>query len=308
MRAAALLAILIISAGIASADQCVLKRAAVIPFETTDENPTIFIEAAIADRKTSMLVDTGGFWSLIDRTIVDELKLPTRRVPSGLVDAAGKPLDRVARAHGLTLGGAKLDMDFDFLVAGLLGQESSPWGLTMGLNFFTAFDLEVDSAAKTIALFWPDHCKGAGVHWADEAVTLEIKPQDNGSITMPYVNAEIGGERVRALFDTGSTHTSMGWKLAYRKFGLTRNSPGVVLQGQARVGSGKLVDTYRYTFDALVISGVRFENVPVHLGDFEEFDLVLGMHEMRHLHLYFAFRDRMIHITAADAGRQSGGN
>jgi len=60
---------------------------------------------------------------------------------------------------------------------------------------------------------------------------------------------------------------------------------------------------FSYTFKTLVISGIAFENVPVHLGEFEDKDLVLGMNELKFLRLYFAFKNNMIHLTAAEAGR-----
>jgi hypothetical protein len=53
----------------------------------------------------------------------------------------------------------------------------------------------------------------------------------------------------------------------------------------------------------LSIAGVTFENVPVLLSKFDSGkDVLLGMHEMRHLHLYIAYKEGRIYITAADAG------
>ena len=43
------------------------------------------------------------------------------------------------------------------------------------------------------------------------------------------------------------------------------------------------------------------ENVPVHLVDMKGTKLILGMHELRHLHLYFAFKTKTIFVTTADA-------
>ena len=72
------------------------------------------------------------------------------------------------------------------------------------------------------------------------------------------------------------------------------------------MGTGARIQTYTYTFKELVISGIRFENVPVRLGDFDgQAQVVLGMNEMKHLRLYFAFKEGVIYVTDANAGRSA---
>ncbi len=299
--------LLVAAASARAAEDCTLKRIAEIPFERTP-NLLLTVPAAIQDRPLRIMLDTGGAWSLIDKELVDELKLTRRNVVSGMYDGAGKPLSDVVRVRGMALGPVKLDVNFDFLVGFSTGGRSAAgWRATVGLNLFNAMDLEIDNAGNKISLFSPDHCRGAGVYWADEAVTLEMRR--NAFAKAPIVDADLNGESVRVLFDTGSTMTSMGAKLAKRKFGITRDTPGVVPGNSHRVASGKHVDVFQYTFDKLEIAGVTFENVPVAIGPFDdgENDVTLGMNEMRHLHLYFAFKDRLLHITAADAGRPAAG-
>jgi len=120
---------------------------------------------------------------------------------------------------------------------------------------------------------------------------------------MPIVGAQLEVETARTLFDTGSTSSLIDLDHAKRRFGLGPDSQGVTREGVAHLPSGNTVDLYGYTFKTLTVSGIRFEKVPVGMGKFDDSDLILGMHELKHLHLYFAFKDAMIHITAADAGR-----
>ncbi len=305
MRTAVLVVLLLATVTAArAADDCTLKRIAEIPFERTG-SLLLTIPAAVQGHQTRLMIDTGGAWSLIDKDLADELKLTRRNVNSGMYDGAGKLLSDVVRIRGLSLGDVTLDVNFDFLVGFSTGARiNDGWRATMGVNIFNAMDIEIDNAGNKISLFSPAHCRGAGVYWADEAVTLEMRR--TAFAKMPIVDADLNGESVRVLFDTGSTRTSMSAKLAKRKFGITRETPGTVAGGSHRVGSGKLVETFQYTFDKLEIAGVTFENVPVAIGPFEDggdIDVILGMHQMRHLRLYFAFRDRLVHITAADAGR-----
>jgi hypothetical protein len=45
--------------------------------------------------------------------------------------------------------------------------------------------------------------------------------------------------------------------------------------------------------------------MPARFARLNGVDVVLGMNELKKLRLYFAFKDGMIHITAADAGQPS---
>jgi predicted aspartyl protease len=285
-------------------EACQLKRLAVIPFET-DDTAHIFVPAIMMGRKTRLMLDTGGWWSLIHEDLASSLNLKERRsFDVWVVDGSGAKLDKYVTVPELQLGKVIIGKPVDFVISKSSGARlSEEFGGTLGLNFFTRMDLEIDNAGKTISLFSQDHCKGAGVHWADEAVTLKFRRKEGDPIAMPIVAADLEGETVRALFDTGSTVTYLDLAHAKRRFGIGPGSPGVEQSGSAHLPSGKKIPLYRYTFKSLTMSGIRFESVPVYLGEFDDTDLILGMNELKKLHLYFAFKDQMIHITAADAGK-----
>jgi hypothetical protein len=64
---------------------------------------------------------------------------------------------------------------------------------------------------------------------------------------------------------------------------------------------GNLAHFYRAMVNKLSVSGIQFENVPVELADLDDTRLILGMNELKRLHLYFAFKMHTIYATAADA-------
>lgn len=128
-------------------------------------------------------------------------------------------------------------------------------------------------------------------------------PRDYALINMPVVTADLEGEPVRALFDTGSSITSIDLDIAKRRWGIEPGLPGVERAGTAYLPSGNVVELYKYTFKSLTVSGIKFENVPVYLGKFDRADLIIGMNQLKHLRLFFAFKDGMIHVTGADAKR-----
>lgn len=304
----------------ASAEEvCKLKRYAVIPFET-DETAHIYVPVTLAGRSTRLMLDTGAYWSLIREELAKSLNLKIKpSVYMSLVDLAGNKIDRIATVPDMKIGPVALSGEIDFFIGGdSPGRTIDEDGGIFGLNLLTQMDLEIDNAGKTISLFSQDHCKGDGVHWADEAVTLKYKRQqadrplgtrlkqkiDKNQIDSPIVVAELEGEPISVLFDTGATFSALDITLAKRRFGIGPGSPGVEPAGKTYTGSGEALDTYKYTFKSLTIAGIRFENIPVRLVEFDkDSQMLIGMNEMKRLRLYFSFKEGLIHITAADAGR-----
>jgi hypothetical protein len=244
-----------------------------------------------------VLVASSGY-SMMDARLAEQLKLKQR---TGYLYTYKQ---RYVRLRGLTLGGATINQRFLFHLTDI-GNARSEFDAVLGGNFFASMDIEIDNAAKTISFLSPGQCKGAGVHWADEAVTLPTLPTWQQPPQQTIVAAELRGQRITVMLDTGTPTSAMSMLTANRRFGLTPNTPGVT---RLNTPSGEPLDQYLYRFDSLTMSGVHFENTPVLLTPVKDNggpDLTLGMHELRQLHLYFALGDRMVHITAANAGRGS---
>lgn len=147
----------------------------------------------------------------------------------------------------------------DFLVIPDKGNQSIEWWAgTIGAERLSDFDVEIDNTAKTVTLYWPDkYCSGRVVKWTDKVV--EIPYRFNGQI--PELKVSVNGEKVRAIFDTGSTDTLMDLDLAESAFGVTPNTPGVEPQGDDTLISGKKVAFYSYRFKTLTVSDLTFEDV-----------------------------------------------
>lgn len=322
-------ALLAVSALSAYAEQCQLKRYGVVPFEINGSGQ-ISVPATLGGHPTRLVIDTGSFWSVITGDLAKSLNLTLK--PSTyfrIRDLSGVRLDTTVTVPDVTIGALSYGASVFFVVSGVAGRTIEQEGGLLGQNLLTQADLEIDNAAKTISLFSQDHCPDDGVRWADEAITLQYKRMasgraaddtgsgasynggtrfrqktDNNQIDRPIVTAVVEGAPLSILFDTGASGTAMDLGMARRRFQLEPGSPGVQPAGKVYTISGEIVDTYSYTFKSLTIAGIKFENVPVTLGDFHEAaQMILGMHEMKHLHLYFSFKKGLIYITAADAAR-----
>jgi predicted aspartyl protease len=311
-----------LAAPFASAEECKpLRRYAQIPFQQ-DNTDHIHLPVTLGGVQSKMMLDTGAYWSIVRKDIASQLGLqPRRNYNLIMFDGGGNRIDESVMISEFRLGQLSFGAA-EFFVSGIWsGAPLNERAGVIGQNLLTQLHLEIDNAGKTISLFSQDHCAGDGVYWADEAVILKYersnarsKPTgsrlkrdiDKNQIDEPIVTAELAGKPVRLLFDTGATFTSMDLEHARRVFGITKDTPGVQPAGSVNVGSGARIGTYRYVFPELTISGIRFENVPVLLGDFDgSVQVILGMNEMKKLRLFFAFKEGAIYVTAADARRSA---
>lgn len=307
-------------AGTATAEECKpLRRYAQIPFQQ-DSTKHIHLPVSIGGVQSQMMLDTGAYWSLLRNDIAAQLGLqPRRNYNLTIFDGGGNRIDQSVTVPEFRLGQLNFGAAEFFVSTFWSGAPISERAGVIGQNLLARVDIEIDNAGRTVSIFSQDHCPGSGVYWADEAVILKYeragartratgsrlkRDVDKNQIDEPIVTAEIQGKPVKLLFDTGATFTSMDLEHARNAFGLTKDSPGVQPADSVIVGSGARIETYRYVFSELKISGIRFENVPVLLGDFDRAaQVILGMNEMSKLRIYFAFDEGAIYVTAADAGR-----
>jgi hypothetical protein len=265
------------------------QRIVVIPF-TSDEASRPFLPVTLEGRATQLSLSTSLPFSALRKEVVRQFNIRTVRGNS------------VARVSEFKLGDIPFGSTVDFMIDER--ESTKPVekdGGVAGLNALTRYDLEIDNAGRTISLFDENHCKGASVHWAEEALTLTIDPRrptkylgtevkakdDDNQIILPIARVVVAGKEASALFDTSSARTTVDVFFAKDHLGVTPAPP------------------FKHTFKSFSVSGMTFENMTADLARLNRVDVVLGMSELKKLRLYFAFKDRMIHITAADAERSA---
>jgi hypothetical protein len=137
-----------------------------------------------------------------------------------------------------------------------------------------------------------------------------------------YVPVTLDGHTIVAVLDTTADKTFLNPRTAKDLFGLRAESlePGTVTD------SGALLRAGLHDFSALEFAGLRFRNprfaipVDVMTQNTNEFhaaktarntyrlseflpDMVIGMDVLKQTHLYIAFQDQRIYVSAAGDGR-----
>jgi hypothetical protein len=156
------------------------------------------------------------------------------------------------------------------------------------------------------------------------------------------VPVDVEGHALDAVLDTGSQYTVMNMDVANRLFGLTPSSPGLAPVTESN--GDKSITVYRRRFDELTFEGVQVKDLNVyllpnqiavhdrsnsllrgrslvHMGVagarfFEDGmeggddtvsmpDVIIGMDVLRHLHVYFAAKEKRLYITDAVSGESA---
>lgn len=198
--------------------------------------------------------------------------------------------------------------------------KSEPYDGLLTANFFAQYDIDFDFSGKQITFVTPTTCGDPSqvVLWPHTVVAIVPMKLSGGKISVPVT---INGHTINAALDFGSAQTVMRRDIAETVFGLHADTPDMMPDSGARDGTGQLI--YRHTFPQIAFEGVTASNVPVRiqvnsmvhrinrtpiLGSRAQFaadpaeripDLALGMDVLHQLHLYAAFGQDKLYVTAA---------
>jgi hypothetical protein len=188
----------------------------------------------------------------------------------------------------------------------------------IGADMLTNVDADFDFGAKKLNLISQNHCDGKVVYWP--APTLAVIPfhfDKGGHIVFPL---RLDDKRVNAMLDTGAYNTVLNLTVARRTFNVDTNAPDLKKVGELQ--GGFTADVYRKQFKAITLDGVTVVNPEIDLlpdmtsnparptlgpgsliRDTEAGlpDVILGMNVLSKLHVYIAYKEAKLYITAAGA-------
>ncbi|HUB85530.1 MAG TPA: retroviral-like aspartic protease family protein [Rhizomicrobium sp.] len=276
-------------------DACSLRQVASMDMGS-DVFGRVTVPMTVKGTPLAMLVDTGGYISALNQSVVRKLDLSTTYLMNGryVQMFGGVHLDQTAEAHDVLLGNMKASSMPVFVVPdGILG---GPDGI-LAPDILGAYDAEFDFANNKFNLYSQDHCDGQVVYWtADPYAAVPFGIEGGTHIT---VNVTLDGKTFRAVIDTGAARSLMSLDAAKDAFDIADNDPNLKLAPDGH--------TYTYPFKTLDLQGVSVKNpafvlMPQSVAKVRGLpDMIIGIGILRQLHLYIAYRERKLYATPASA-------
>jgi predicted aspartyl protease len=319
-----------------AADSCAPLTRITSVDTTTGPGGYMLVPVKIGDAERLMLFDTGGALSSITAAAAAELHIPTYDSRVRMANVVGKVSDRMAIIPSITIGTVESKRaEYMVFPGDILRGAGGVVGL---LAPSPGVDIDVDFAAHKLSFFSPKHCEGKVVYWQAEAVAV-VRMRNAGLRTPPAFSSQrytiqtdrltipvtLDGKQIDAVIDTGSTNNVLNLRIAEDRFGVDVNAPDVKPLGQ--LGNVASAKTYRKQFATMSFEGVTVTNPVVDLipdkqtGAFGDQrptgsliqpadrglpDLIVGMSVLSKLHMYIAYDERKVYITAgAPAGVQN---
>ncbi len=273
----------------------------------------------IAGSPRTMLIDTGGAYSAVTQKTAQDLKLSQMRNPGqrGIRAINGSITDVLARLPLIEMGTRMRQENALYYVL------PAPKGETTGEEFdgllsgelLKNYDADFDFDAQKLNLFSQDHCPGNVVYWkAPIVAVVPFSLDDANHIVFPM---QLDGTRIDVLLDTGAYHTALDLALAERRFNVDTNAPDTQKIGE--LTGGFTASVYRRKFKTLAVDGVIIQDPEIDLvpnlvsptasqprdvgslvGDKNAVPvLLLGMSSLRQLHVYIAYKERKLYVTAS---------
>lgn len=324
-------AMLLATCASAQAQQdCSPKRIASLPM-TMLADGNVAVPVRINGATEEMRIDLAGLPTLVTETYAKAAGLPqsSSLVPSLSMSGAGSsgipysapsdlPTGRIdgnAEVNAFGLGAAPSRF---VLMARARGfADANVVGL-LGLDQLNRYDVEFDFSGMNANLYEPANCNP---YEPASSVAISMRFSDTG--TQPpwdeemYFTLQLDGKEMRGGFAAASGPMKMLMSVAHHNFDLDSDAAGMSkLPQKNKVG----MDMFEYPFRVLSLGDFALANPRIWIigsdsygtcaedadaGDdcFSDLDLRLNMASLPMKRFYFAFGDKKLYVTAADAGK-----
>jgi hypothetical protein len=255
----------------------------------------------------------------LSKKTVRELNLPTTVTAdhAGIKNVQGSVSTQMAKLPSITIGNLRQDNVYFFVEPGEDNPNdtsSAPFDGILGAEMLQKLDVDLDFKANKLNLISQDHCPGKVVYWS--APALAIIPFTLDQANHIRFQLQLDGRRIVGMLDTGASLTNLNLKVAVQRFGVDINAPDVEKVGELKGVYASNV--YRRRFKSLAFEGVSVNDPVINLlPDFmdqgaqaprtgslmhpdPDLSLILGMSVLTKLHVYIAYGERKLYITAAE--------
>ncbi|HUJ47419.1 MAG TPA: aspartyl protease family protein [Rhizomicrobium sp.] len=305
-----ILAGLVISGAVAArADEhaqpsCALQSMASLDTQTLP-NGEIAVPATLNDTPALLAVDTGSIYSSISEEAAVEQGAHVQFSPYIGSFMNGVSTNAFTVLNSFAVGPLRSPKKWSVAIAPDQMLPASISGY-LGPDVMRAYDVEFDFYHGKFNLFAHTNCAGA-VYWThDAAAVVPMKVADDGHIV---VDATLDGKPVTILLDTGSPSSVMSVEAAEKLFGIAKDDQRLKFVRSISLNGGSDTPFYSFPFSSLSFGAITVANPKIQLIPQENFDphgrqdaqIVLGMSVLRQLHLYVAYDQKMLYLSAAEA-------
>ena len=268
----------------------------------------------------SMLLNTSADLTEILPRTADALGLPRQKGDFEVIDASRKYSSdyvnvpfKVGRMSSKGVGMVILPDDRD------LGNDTNVDGV-LAADILRNYDIDIDFGTGKLNFISQDHCFGRVVYWPATAVA--VVPMQRFTKSWIVISVKLDGQPTLAIVDTGLATSTLYLGTAERVFGLKvgdKDTPAI-----GNISDRPESMAYRHTFKTLEFEGLTVNNPSVQIApdllkntksrhseaetgsllsnselDEESIQMRIGMDVLRRLHVYAAYKERMLYLTAA---------
>jgi tetratricopeptide (TPR) repeat protein len=226
--------------------------------------------------------------------------LPQSPVPAGfyVTGMGGTVYPSLGTVHDFTVGSTTIH-HLEFLVG---GSEVGSAGV-IGQNILHFRDVEYDLAGGMIRLMDSHDCGHANLAYWAKPEQVSIVPLMSETVMGRPTQHTIGtvsvnGVKMRALFDTGASASSLTLAAAERA-GVHVGDSGVIPSPSGRGIGRKLVRSWLGTFQSVDIGGEQIRNTRLRISDVSDtdFDMLVGADFFLSHHVYVANGLHRLYLT-----------
>ncbi len=299
----------------ASAQDCNLKQYASLPMTYVGDGE-IGVHVSIAGKDRLFVLDLEAASSALTPAIAQELGLAAITVIPGnnamVIRIQGQKVARVTHLPEIRIGEA-VGKNVAIAVFDQPMKLPNENGV-LAVDILSKFDVELDFAKSVLNLYSQDHCPGQVVYWSKTYTDMPFIIDDLETMTF---DINLDDKPQKAMLSTTDAPNEMNYFLATASYGV--DSPALTLVRDDEKGK-----TYSYRFKLLTMGDIAVKNPDFIIQDrrldrspealrmgataldtfkLSHITIALQRNFLKRLHLYFAFGEKTLYITGADAHR-----
>jgi len=276
---------------------CTLGKLAELPVTMSGALPMVTAQINGVDAR--FIADSGSFNSIIWNTVTDDFHLRVDPLPYELIvrGIGGSTLASYTTVKRFSLAGIPLH-DVQFVVAGSgLGRDSVG---VLGQNIFRVADIEYDLANGVIRLMRPKDCnKTVLAYWVADKQPYSVIPIDWATSRDPFTAAVayLNGAKIRVVFDTGASRSSLSVRAAERA-GVRIGDSEVRSAGEVFGIGRRRVQSWIAPFASFKIGDEEVRNTRLRISDLAgDADMMIGSDFFLSHRVYVASSQRKLYFT-----------